>query len=265
MTRIVIAGIRGRMGRTLLRLAEERPDVEVTGGLASAADASFAVPVVSLDDAAGIVRNADVVIDFSTARATGMLLERAVDVLDGRALVVGTTGLDEAARDRLEALAARTAVLTAANFSVGVNLLLGLTARVAAALDAASYDIEIVEAHHRRKVDAPSGTALALGEAAAAGRGVPLAGVRRDGRSGETGVRPAGEIGIHALRGGGIIGEHRVVFAGERERIELVHEALDRAVFADGALKAATWIAGRGAGRFTMQDVLGLQEPGEGR
>jgi 4-hydroxy-tetrahydrodipicolinate reductase len=253
------------MGRTLLRLAEERPDVEVTGGLASAADASFAVPVVSLDDAARIVRDADVVIDFSTASASGMLLERAADLLDGRALVVGTTGLDEAARDRLDALAARTAVLTAANFSVGVNLLLGLTARVAAALDAASYDIEIVEAHHRRKVDAPSGTALALGEAAAAGRGVPLASVRRDGRSGETGVRPAGEIGIHALRGGGIVGEHRVVFAGERERIELVHEALDRAVFADGALKAATWIAGRGAGRFTMQDVLGLQEPGEGR
>jgi 4-hydroxy-tetrahydrodipicolinate reductase len=258
VTRVVIAGIRGRMGRTLLRLAEERADIEVTGGLASGADATFAVPVVAMDDAAGIIRDADVVIDFSTAAATGMLLERAGDALDGRAIVVGTTGLSDATRDRLDALAVRAAVLTAANFSVGVNLLLGLTERVAAALDAASYDIEIVEAHHRRKVDAPSGTALALAEAAATGRGVALASVRRDARSGETGVRPAGEIGIHALRGGGIIGEHRVVFAGERERVELVHEALDRAVFADGALKAAAWMAGRGAGRFTMQDVLGL-------
>ncbi|HSK18872.1 MAG TPA: 4-hydroxy-tetrahydrodipicolinate reductase [Longimicrobiales bacterium] len=258
MTRVVIAGIRGRMGRTLLRLAGERADIVVTGGLASVADATFAVPVVSMDDAAGVIRDADVVIDFSTAAATRMLLERVAGALDGRGLIVGTTGLGEATHDRLDALAARAAVLTAANFSVGVNLLLGLTERVAAALDAASYDIEIVEAHHRRKVDAPSGTALALAEAAATGRGVPLASVRRDGRSGETGVRPTGEIGIHALRGGGIIGEHRVVFAGERERVELVHEALDRAVFAQGALEAAAWIAGRGTGRFTMQDVLGL-------
>jgi 4-hydroxy-tetrahydrodipicolinate reductase len=258
VTRVVICGIRGRMGRTLLRLARERADMEITGGIASAADATLGVPVVPLDDARDIIADADVVIDFSAAAATRTLVERASDAIAGRALVIGTTGLDNATREQLEGLASEAAVLTAANFSVGVNLLLGLTQRVAAALGPASYDIEIVETHHRRKIDAPSGTALALGEAAAQGRGVALDSVRRDGRTGETGARADGEIGFHAIRGGGIVGEHRVLFAGERERIELVHEALDRAVFADGALTAARWIAGRGSGRWTMLDVLGL-------
>lgn len=258
MTRVVISGIRGRMGQTLLRLARQRSDVLVTGGIASAADTGLDVPVRRREDALDLIAACDVIIDFSTAEATRDLVEKAADALTGRALVIGTTGLDPATHEQLDSLASRTAVLTAANFSLGVNLLLGLTQRVAAALDAASYDIEIVEAHHRRKVDAPSGTAIALGEAAAAGRGVALADVRRDGRSGETGARATGEIGFHAIRGGGTVGEHRVLFAGERERVALMHEALDRSVFAEGALTAAAWLAGSDPGRFTMLDVLGL-------
>lgn len=258
MTRAVISGVRGRMGQTLMRLARERSDIRIVGGIASASDESLGIPVRSMADASEMIAGADVLIDFSTAAATHELVDSASDAVAGRALVIGTTGLDEETLARLDALSSRAAVLTAANFSVGVNLLLGLTQRVAATLDQASYDIEIIEAHHRRKVDAPSGTALALGAAAAAGRGVALADVRRDGRSGQAGARREGEIGFHAVRGGGIVGEHRVQFAGERERIELVHEALDRAVFAEGALTAARWLSGRPAGRFTMLDVLGL-------
>ena len=258
MTRIVICGISGRMGRTVLRLAREQGDIEIVGGIASTADAQVGVRVVPVERAAALIGDADVVVDFSAPAATGALLEQAGDAIAGRALVVGTTGLGTGTSDQLDALAARAAVLTAANFSIGVNLLLGLTRQVAAALAAADFDIEIIEAHHRRKVDAPSGTALALGAAAAAGRGMELERVRRDGRTGETGVRPDGEIGFHAVRAGGVVGEHRVVFAGERERVELVHEALDGAVFADGALRAARWLSGRGPGRWTMLDVLGL-------
>lgn len=259
MTRIVICGIRGRMGQTLVRLARERPDMRIVGGIGTAADESIDIPVRPIAEAADMIAGADVLIDFSTAAATRELVESAGGALAGRGLVTGTTGLEDDTLEQLDALSSRAAVLTAANFSLGVNLLLALTRRVAAALDPSSYDIEIIEAHHRRKVDAPSGTALALGEAAAAGRGVPLSEVRRDGRSGQTGARTEGEIGFHAIRGGGIVGEHRVQFAGERERIELVHDALDRAVFAEGALTAARWMSGRGSGRFTMQDVLGLK------
>ena len=246
------------MGRALLQVAEDRSDIEVVGGIGSHQETGGAVPVVTLDAAADLISAAEVIVDFSTVTATATLLDTHGELLAERALVVGTTGLDQSVAARLDALAARAPVLTAANFSPGVNLLLGLAEKAAAALDGASYDIEIVEAHHRRKVDAPSGTALALGEAAARGRGVDLRDVRRDGRSGDTGTRPDGEIGFHAIRAGGTVGEHRVVFGGERERIELVHEALDRSVFAAGALSAAVWLAERGAGRWTMRDVLGI-------
>jgi 4-hydroxy-tetrahydrodipicolinate reductase len=187
-----------------------------------------------------------------------MFAERHAAALDGRALVVGTTGLDDDTVKQLDALARRTAVLVAANFSVGVNLLLGLAEQAARVLPAATYDVEIVETHHGRKLDAPSGTALALGEAVARGRSVELAGVRRDGRSGTTGERPRGEIAFHALRGGSVAGEHHLHFLGQRERIELAHHAEDRALFAEGALVAARWITGRAPGRYTMGDVLGL-------
>jgi 4-hydroxy-tetrahydrodipicolinate reductase len=179
------------------------------------------------------------------------------DTLAGKALVVGTTGLGDGERGMMETAARRTAVLQAANFSVGVNLLVALAERAAQVLGD-DYDVEIVEAHHRRKVDAPSGTALALGEAVARGRGVELEDVRIDGRSGRPGERPRGQVAFHALRGGDIVGEHRVMLIGERERIELAHVAQDRALFAEGALRAAKWIAGKPAGSYTMKDVLGL-------
>lgn len=150
------------------------------------------------------------------------------------------------------------AVLQAANFSIGVNLLLRLAEEAARTLPAEGYDVEIVETHHRRKADAPSGTALALGRAVAAGREARLEELRRDGRSGVTGERAVGEIGMHALRGGDVVGEHQVLFIGARERIELTHAAGDRALFADGALLAARWIAGKQPGRYQMREVLGL-------
>lgn len=251
------------MGRLMLQLAGDRQDVRIVGGIGRAGSAGSDhvgndAAVVDIDHAPDLIANADVVVDISAPAATRALLDRAADALAGRALVVGTTGLDAATQQRIDELGARSAVLTAANFSLGVNLLLGLAERVAAVLDPAGYDIEIIEAHHRGKADAPSGTALALGAAAARGRNVSLDAVRRDGRTGDTGGRRDGEIGFHAIRGGGIAGEHRMLFAGVRELIELRHEALDRAVFADGALAAACWLAGRDAGRYTMQDVLGL-------
>lgn len=258
------------MGQTLLRLLSSHADVDLVGGIGRAGspvepvasghngDSDARPRVVTLDEAPAMIANADVVIDFSAPPATRQLLEHASDALRGRALIVGTTGLDDSTRRKIDEMADRAAILTAANFSLGINLLLGLAQRVAQSLDPAAYDVEITERHHRRKTDAPSGTALALGDAVAAGRGVGLDNVRRDGRTGQTGARTPGEIGFHALRGGGVIGEHSVLFFGERELIELRHEALDRSVFADGALTAARWIAGRAPGRYTMHDVLEL-------
>jgi len=256
MTSVAICGIRGRMGQTLIRLARDTADLSIVGGIDTSAGNEDDIPVVMMDAAADVLGNADVIIDFSSAAATRALL--AQDAIAGRALVIGTTGLDADTTRLIEAAAQRNAILTAANFSIGVNLLLVLAERAAAALDAASYDAEIVEAHHNRKVDAPSGTALALAESVARGRDVKLADVRKDGRSGDVGARKRGEIGLHAVRGGGVVGEHRLMFIGERERIELVHEAMDRSLFAEGALRAAQWIAGRDAGRYTMKQVLGL-------
>jgi 4-hydroxy-tetrahydrodipicolinate reductase len=240
------------MGRTLVRLAADADDLAIIGGIDTESGEENGMSIVTMDDAAGMLGRADVVIDFSSAAATRALLEH-----DARALVIGTTGLGADADHALKRAAQQRAILTAANFSIGVNLLLVLAERAGDVLDA-GYDAEIVEAHHNRKVDAPSGTALALAEAVARGRDVKLGDVRRDGRSGDTGARPQGEIGIHAVRGGGVVGEHRLMFIGERERIELTHIAMDRSLFAEGALRAARWIAGRAAGRYTMKQVLGL-------
>ena len=265
MTRLVICGIRGRMGQTLTRLIGAREDFCVVAGIGrtavdGAAAGSLGAPrVVRVDDAGAVVGDADMVIDFSSAAATSGLLEHAGSALTGKALLVGTTGLSSQTARELDALAARAAVLTAANFSIGVNLLVALMPRVAAVLDAEHYDVEIVETHHGGKADAPSGTALAFGRAVAAGRNVELAQARCDGRSGAVGARPRGEIGFHAVRGGSVVGEHRVLFLGGRERVELVHEATDRALFAEGALRAARWLAGRAPGRYEMSDVLGIE------
>lgn len=264
MIRIAISGAAGRMGRTLAALAAADEALEVVGGIdrvnlpPGEAQALGYPRIRAMESAGDALRPADVVLDFSAPAGLSALLELHGDALAGKALVVGTTGLAEEQRARLEAAAQRSAVLVAANFSIGVNLLLSLAERVARALAAGEYDVEIVETHHRHKADAPSGTALALGEAVAAGRGGALEALRRDGRSGRTGERPPGEIGFHAVRGGQVAGEHRVLFLGGRERIELAHAATERTVFAEGALAAARWIAGRPPGRYEMREVLGV-------
>lgn len=264
MTTLAICGVTGRMGRLLVERIAASPDIELAGGIAleepaEQATAARAYPRVELPANAGpLLSSVDALIDFSSRDALSELLVTHGDALEGKALVIGTTGLDDEVDALLDRCADTSPVLVAANFSAGINLLLGLVETAARTLDAAEYDVEIVETHHAKKVDAPSGTALALADAAARARGQELAEVRRDGRSGVTGERPAGEIGIHALRGGAVPGEHRVMFFGAKERIELSHTATDRAVFADGALMAVRWLIGRPPGRYTMRQVLGL-------
>lgn len=238
------------MGRAITRLAADDPHVRIVGGF-SRSDARAPMEVASM------LRDADVLIDVSAPQFLAAVLDAGAEALAGRGLVVGTTGLDTELEHRLEALAERTAVLVAANFSLGINLLLELVRIAAAALPADAFDVEIVETHHRAKADAPSGTALVLGDAVAQGRQVRLEEVRQDGRSGRSsGERPVGQIGLHALRGGSVAGEHRVLFLGTHERIELAHGAADRDVFATGAIAAARWLAGRPPGRYTMADVI---------
>ncbi len=260
---LVVSGATGRMGRTLGSLIRETADLHAIGGIAPDAAGQDAAALgfdtlVALEDAGGLIRSTDAVIDFSAPGYLAALLDAHADGLAGRALLVGTTGLDGDVEARLDRLARSAAVLVAANFSVGVNVLLGLAEQAARALGSAGYDVEVVETHHRRKEDAPSGTALALGRAVARGRGAELESARRDGRSGRTGRRPEGEIAFHALRGGDVVGEHTVHFLGQRERIALSHGAQTRELFAEGALVAARWMVGREPGRYGMSDVLGL-------
>lgn len=263
---VAILGASGRMGAALLRAVDETAGARLTGATASAnsrwlgQDASAPhggprrdVPIGA--DALAAVRGSAVAIDFTLPEATLGNLQACVSA--GCALVLGTTGYDAAVRAELEKAAQRIAIVVAANMSLGVNLLLGLTRLAAKALDS-SYDIEIFEAHHRNKKDAPSGTALALGDAAAAGRGISLneAGVYE--RHGATGARLPGTIGFSVFRGGDVVGDHTVTFAGIGERIELTHRASDRMTFARGALRAAQWLLGRPPGLYSMQDVLGM-------
>jgi len=259
--RILLSGATGRMGRAVAELATLDPAFRVIGGLDRVTHDEPLPGVPRVADAsafAELVSQADVIIDFSAPDFLAELLTGFADGVPRVALVVGTTGLGPDVERLLEVESLRRPVLRAANFSVGVNLLLSLVAIAARALGD-DWDVEIVEAHHRRKEDAPSGTAIALGEAAAAGRSRALGDVRRDCRTGRPGVRPPGEIGFHAVRGGEVVGDHHVHFIGERERIEITHRASDRSLFAAGALRAAGWIAGRPAGHYTMTDVLGLE------
>ena len=264
--KIGVAGCAGRMGAALLR------EVAVTAGcvLAGGSEAP-GHPAIGRDlgevahigsvslavaaDSQALFAAADIVLDFTAPRTSAAHAALAAD--SGTGLVIGTTGLEAAHLRALEAAAQRTAIVRAANMSVGVNLLLDVTRQVAAILDP-GYDIEIVEMHHRHKADAPSGTALALGEAAAAGRGVTLEQAAVRGRDGLTGARQAGTIGFAALRGGDVVGDHSVIFAADGERIELTHKASSRQVFSRGALRAALWLHGRAPGLYTMADVLGL-------
>lgn len=242
MTRIGIIGGGGRMGRAIAEAIDEADGA----GQAGAAGRS--------DDAAALAARADVLVDFSAPAALGANLAAARAA--GTPILVGTTGLDEPAERLLDEAAAEVAVLRAANTSLGVNLLAHLVTEAARRLGP-DWDIEIVETHHRHKRDAPSGTALLLGEAAAAGRGGRLVDLAERGRDGMA-ERAPGAIGLAALRGGSVAGDHLVLFAGEGERLELGHRAESRAIFARGAVKAALWLAGRPAGRYAMADVLGL-------
>ncbi len=256
--KIVVSGATGRMGATLARLAAADPRIALLAGIdRDAAEAEGYPEVRDLAGAADVIREADVLVDFSAPAFLARLLTEHTADLRGTAIVIGTTGLGAQEEALIEGAAAHSPVLTAANFSVAVNLLLSFAATAARVLGP-EYDVEIVEAHHRLKEDAPSGTALALGQAVAGARDLSLADARRDGRGGRPGKRTRDEIGFHALRGGLLAGEHEVRFLGDLDQLALVHRATDRALFAAGALRAAAWVAGRPAGRYGMRDVLGL-------
>jgi 4-hydroxy-tetrahydrodipicolinate reductase len=263
MRGVTVLGAGGRMGRALVRLLADHPRLRLAGALTEAGDVAVGRDA---GEVAGIGANGirltdrlpealadtDVVIDFSAAAATpGHLLacgERGLPV------VVGTTGLGAAGEAALKAAAARVAVVYSRNMSLGITVLTELAAQ-AARLLGPGFDVEVVEAHHRHKVDAPSGTALQLGEAVAAARRQSLADVRIDDR---TGARPAGGIGFASIRAGAIVGDHSVLLVGEEETLELRHHAADRALFARGALQAADWAIGRPPGLYGMREVLGL-------
>jgi 4-hydroxy-tetrahydrodipicolinate reductase len=243
--RVLVVGAAGRMGRAVIEAAEGRSDVAIAGAVDKG------------DDAAKLIDACDVYVDFSAPQATREVAGLAA--ARKRAAVIGTTGLgadDEAA---LAALAKVAPIVVAANFSLGVNVVLGLAQQVARILGP-EWDAEIVETHHNKKRDAPSGTALAIARAIAAGRGVDYDAVKRHVRDGDVGPRPRGEIGVMSLRGGDVVGEHVATFYGAGERIELGHRATSRSIFAVGALRAAAWVVGKPPGRYTMLDVLGLAQ-----
>lgn len=263
---IVITGASGRMGQTLTRLVAasdrmrlvaclERPGHPWVGRDAGEAMGGAALGVQVTDDALEAFSRAQGVIDFTAPEAsTGF----AALAAQARAVhVIGTTGLTAEDIGKIEAAARHAVIVRAGNMSLGVNLMVGLTRKIAAALGE-DWDIEVIEAHHGRKVDAPSGTALMLGQAAAEGRGVSLEAAMVSGRDGITGPRAPGSIGFSAIRGGDIVGEHDVMFAGPGERIVLRHIATDREIFARGALRAVLWGQGQKPGHYSMADVLGL-------
>ncbi|MHA6324623.1 4-hydroxy-tetrahydrodipicolinate reductase [Roseivivax sp. CAU 1753] len=263
---VVITGVSGRMGQMLVQSLAASDTLRVAGAVERSghdwigrdlgtAMNGRASGVVVTDDAEAAFAQADAVIDFTAPEAS--ITFGRLAAARGLVHVIGTTGFTDAQIEALQEASDGAVQIRAGNMSLGVNLLTLLTKKVAAALDA-DFDIEVVEAHHNRKVDAPSGTALMLGEAAAEGRGVALADVSDRGRDGITGARKRGDIGFAAIRGGDIIGEHDVIFAGPGERIVLRHVASDRALFARGALRAALWGQGKAPGFYDMLDVLGL-------
>ena len=265
--RIGVIGCAGRMGRANLRELLGAPNAQLAGGVERLGHAAVGqdlgllagvdpIGIVAGDDVAALIAASEVVIEFSTPEATLANAARCAEL--SCAHVIGTTGLDAEQERQLRQHAERVAIVWAPNMSVGVNLLLGLVEQVARTLDPA-FDIEIVEMHHRHKVDAPSGTALALGRAAARGRAVELDAVGVRARDGITGARGVGEIGFAVLRGGDVVGDHRVVFAGQGERIELAHLASDRRIYSLGAVRAAIWAGAQPPGLYGMSEVLGLR------
>ncbi len=263
---IVITGASGRMGQMLIRLVSASGKARLVGCVVreghpwvgrdvGAAMGGAPLGVAVTDDPLQAFARAQAVIDFSSPSAT---VEFAGLAAQARAVhVIGTTGLESDHLHKISWAAHHAVIIRAGNMSLGVNLLVRLTRKVAQALDA-DWDVEIVEAHHRMKVDAPSGTALMLGQAAADGRGIDLDSARVSGRDGITGARDRGSIGFAAIRGGDVVGEHDVIFAADGERIVLRHIATDRAIFARGALRAALWGQSAKPGQYDMMDVLGL-------
>lgn len=264
--KIGIVGCAGRMGRMLIKAVDETPGAELAGGsempgsefvgkdpavLAGLPGSGLEV----MDDPAGVFALSDAIVDFTVPAATVVHARLAEEL--GVALIPGTTGMDAAQQAEIEQAAGSVPIVQAANYSVGVNVLQVLTEQ-AAKMMGDDFDIEVLEMHHRHKVDAPSGTALALGQAAADGRGVDLDKVSQRVRDGFTGERTRGDIGFATLRGGMVVGDHTVMFASDDERIELTHKASDRGLFAKGAIRAALWTEGKASGLYSMRDVLGL-------
>lgn len=255
-TSIGIAGVTGRMGHLLVEEVRAA-GAELVGGIGRPGSSKPALQGVTLlPDIAALAAAADVVIDFTNAATA--LPHAAAMAKSGKAWVLGTSGLSDADEAAVADAARRIAVVYASNFSAGVNLVLALAERMGAALPAESYDAEIMEMHHRQKVDAPSGTAVGMGRAVAKGRGVVLSEVMESGRHGHTGARKTGAIGFAALRGGQVVGEHTLIFASATEHIALSHRAFDRRAFATGAVRAALWVADRKPGLYSMMDVLGM-------
>jgi 4-hydroxy-tetrahydrodipicolinate reductase len=265
-TRIGVIGCAGRVGRMLIADIVGTEGCALAGGVARPGSAAIGrdlgelagtgrVGIIVGASAEQMLRESDVAIEFTTPAATAEHAQLAARL--GKLVVIGTTGLKGDEEKALRDAATRVPIVWAANTSLCINLLLGLVEQVAQRLGP-DWDLEIMEMHHRGKVDAPSGTALALGRAAAAARGVAFDAVAQRGRDGITGPRPAGAVGFAALRGGDNIGEHHVIFAGIGERLELTHRATDRGIYAKGAVRAALWLVGRPPGLYGMKEVLGL-------
>ena len=264
--KIAVMGAAGRMGRELVRTMASMPACEIAGGIEHSGSAWIGQDIGKVagldplgitisDDPLELIARIEAIVDFS---APALSAEIAGLAANARIVhVIGTTGIGENEQKAIAAAARHATIIQAGNMSLGVNLLVGLTRKIAAALDQ-DYDIEILEMHHKHKVDAPSGTALMLGQAAAGGRGIALADHSVRVRDGHTGARKAGDIGFAVMRGGSVIGDHSVIFAGEGERIEISHLAADRSIYARGAIKAALWGKGKGPGLFSMSDVLGI-------
>jgi len=266
--RLVVAGAGGRMGRTLVKAIADSKGFVLSGALEDARSpllgwdagtlAGLGESGVKLTgDAGALLENADGIIDFTIPTAT--LAFAALAAKARKVHIIGTTGLSAADEAKISEAAKTATIVKSGNMSLGVNLLAALTKRVAKTLDN-SFDIEILEMHHNQKVDAPSGTALLLGRAAAQGRGIDFDKCSVATREGHTGARRPGDIGFATLRGGSVVGEHSVIFAGQAERIELVHKAEDRMIFASGALHAAAWARTQMPGLYSMMDVLGLSD-----
>ncbi|WP_028294842.1 4-hydroxy-tetrahydrodipicolinate reductase [Oceanobacter kriegii] len=267
MTRIAVTGAAGRMGRVLIQAVDAAEGAELGAAIVLPGDAMEGVDagaiaglgkdlgVKAVSSLEAVVDDFDVLIDFTSPAAT--LANLKICGQHGKKIVIGTTGLDEAQKVELQAGAEQTGVVFAPNYSVGVNLCLNLL-RMAASVMGDESDIEVIEMHHRHKVDAPSGTALRMGEVVAETMGWDLNEVACYGREGQTGARPHKQIGFETIRGGDVVGDHTVMFATEGERVEITHKAQSRMTFAKGAVRSALWVTGKDSGLFDMQDVLGF-------